>query len=85
MHLHGDEIAPDILVFVNGKQISADVKELDTKEGWVDVDLPIIKSENRISKENGVNERYVPLFDYQTKRLTGKVELKRMQPPQTDS
>ena len=82
MRLHGDEIASDILVLVNGKSISADIRELDTEEGWVDIDLPIIESENRISKKNGVDERYLPVFDYQTKRLIGKVELKRMRPPE---
>jgi DUF4097 and DUF4098 domain-containing protein YvlB len=75
MHLHGDQLAPNQVVTVNGKQVLADVRELDTKEGYVDIELPVLEQVNTISKDGNVQEENVPFYDVEIKRLTGEIKI----------
>jgi hypothetical protein len=75
MRKYGDQLSASEIVTVDGKPISADINELDTDEGWVEIVLPVFESQNTIDREDGVEEEELPLFDYETKRLNGKVEI----------
>ncbi len=67
----------DKVVFVNGKRIAADIKELNTDQGWVDIMLPVINSPVVISARNkSLNgDLGKPKDSYIIKRLEGKVEV----------
>jgi hypothetical protein len=86
MRLHGDELAPNQVVMLDDKPIMADVLEVDTDEGWVEIALPVLESQNRIDRglegeEPTVDEVGIPLFHYETKRLTGEVRIMELKPP----
>ena len=68
-------------VYVDGKRVAADIAQLDTTKGWVDIELPVLKETTKIN----VTDKIVPsedlvkpesMFDIKVKRLEGKVELK---------
>ena len=82
MNLYGDNLSPSQIVTVNGKLVSADIKELNTDEGWVDIFLPKLDDSAVVFKEGdeiNTEEFQVPVFDYEVKRLTGEVKVVELQ------
>lgn len=75
MHLKGSELKDNQFVFVNGKRIAADIYELDIKEGWVDILLPIITSVQEVTPFKEPKDE-PNLSGYTLRRLSGKVEIK---------
>ena len=79
--MHGDELAPNQVVTIDGKPIMVDIREVNVEEGWVEIELPSFESKNTIDKSGAVDERDIPLFDTEVKRLTGKVKIIELTPP----
>lgn len=75
MHFHGDELAANQVVTVNGRKVMADIKEGNTEEGWVEIFMPVLKDVNTIHHNGDVDEQSLPLFDSEVKRLEGKIEI----------
>lgn len=68
----------DKVVFVNGKRIAADIKELDTVKGYVDIFIPMLGKLNTVSaKDTTVNAgTEEATFEYEVRRLSGQVEVR---------
>jgi len=70
------EAAKVLRVLVDGKPVAQAVS-LDTDAGWVDVVVP--KVDDAVSIEAGgrinIKEEFNPEFEWETKRLFGKVEV----------
>lgn len=76
MKLHGDNLQVNQVVTVNGKMVTADVKELDTEEGYIDIFLPVFDTQETFDKNKDFkDDGDMPLFDYQVKRLTGEIKI----------
>ncbi len=82
MKLNGDELSPSQYVTVDGKNILVMIKEIDIEEGYVDILIPIIPiaapsltADDAIKIAEGQEEEFSK-FDYEVKRLTGKIEIK---------
>lgn len=81
MKLHGDNLQANQVVTVNGKIVSADVKELDTDEGWVDIFLPVF-NEEAVTIQSGDNVAGgVSYFDTEVKRLIGEIKVVELTVP----
>jgi hypothetical protein len=77
----------NIMVKVDGRRVAADIVQLDTTEGWVDIEMPEFESQIEISNvdndiscplESKINPNALatpPIFDPIIKRLTGKVQV----------
>lgn len=69
----------DKVVFVNGKRIAADIKELDTVKGYVDILVPSFGKLNTVSaKDASVAESEEATFEYSVRRLQGTVEVRAL-------
>lgn len=65
------------LVFVNGKRVAADIEQLDTAAGWVDIVLPILGKAVMISStDTKVVKDAEPKSKLTTRRLVGTVEVR---------
>ena len=83
MHLHGDNLEPNQVVTVNGRPIMADVQEVNTDEGWVDICLPVLEevTEHTQNGKPFVDTEYFPTFTYEVKRLTGEIKIVELKIP----
>jgi hypothetical protein len=69
-------IFEEITVTIDGKTIVADVVQVDTTEGWVEIELPELKEVKYIDKQTPIDiKSSVPVFDTIIKRLMGKVKV----------
>ena len=86
MHLYGDNLQANQVVTVDGKMISADIKELDTDEGYVDIFLPVFDELTSYSQDSELwmdkeNNKSLPTFSTEVKRLTGEVKIVELKVP----
>lgn len=68
----------DIIVIANNKRIAADVVELNTVEGWVDVEIPVIKETTTVNagqKIENVTDEINTFFDKKLRRYKGKIRV----------
>ena len=79
MHFHGDELGPDKVVTVDGRIVQADIRELNTDEGWVDIFFPVMPTEEKMAEVGDVDTATnVPIFDTEIRRLTGKIRIETL-------
>jgi hypothetical protein len=78
----------EVYFLLDDKPTTADVLRADTKEGWIEVELPEVKGSTEIGKANpleqdhmavmssgGKAETKLPIIKMKTKRLNGKVRV----------
>ena len=72
----GKKVPQNFQVFVDGKRMVVDFSELDTEEGWVDMEMPRLK-EVSVVKEGSVCEplELAPSFTIERKRVQGDVKV----------
>jgi hypothetical protein len=92
MKLYGDQLGPQHIVFINGKPIMSNIKELDTEEGWVDIFLPILPDkvvtaefEEEVSKTEAEIISEAQNLEYEVKRLEGEVKVGELKADEQDS
>jgi hypothetical protein len=68
---------PEIYCFVDDKRVAVDIVRADTTEGWVDVEMPEIESEENVVADGTIDISKAPAAFFKTsiKRLTGKVKI----------
>jgi len=77
--IDGEKEVDALLVFLNDKRVAADIKQLDTNEGWIDIEVPLVEKTLTITNESKVDlsAPEVPdTFGLEVKRLTGVVQVK---------
>ncbi len=79
MHLKGEELS-DKVIFLNGKRLAADVVELNTTDGWVDIELPVIPEAAQVKNQEVVapDPEHAIKANLNRKRLFGKVQVAKL-------